>query len=162
MDLFQPADEIVFRVPICLQHSVELAWDLLRPFALAAHAEVDDHTLARRAVLPKVGLKAQPERRQAAAGDHQWLSRTGRGHPDRLPAPQRCWAHKMRNILERVRKRGCDAVKAGAQAIYLAQGRRQAEAAFRAFARRWKSEYPAMVRRLERDLPELLASFAFP
>ena len=33
---------------------------------------------------------------------------------------QRCWVHKMRNILEKVRKRDYDAVKAGAQAIYRA------------------------------------------
>ncbi len=37
---------------------------------------------------------------------------------------QRCWVHKMRNILEKVRQRDHDAVKAGAQAIYLAAGRR--------------------------------------
>jgi transposase-like protein len=53
-------------------------------------------------------------------------------------------------------------VKAGAQAIYRADGRRQAEAAFRAFRARWLRTYPAVVRRLERDLPELLSFFAFP
>ena len=36
---------------------------------------------------------------------------------------QRCWVHKMRNILEKVRKADYEEVKAGAQAIYLAQGR---------------------------------------
>ena len=41
---------------------------------------------------------------------------------------QRCWVHKMRNILDKVRKRDYDAVKTGAQAIYLAQGYRQAQA----------------------------------
>ena len=68
----------------------------------------------------------------------------------------------MRNILEKVRKRDYDAVKAGAQAIYLAQGRRQAEAAARLFCRRWHREYASMARKLERDLPELLAFFRFP
>jgi putative transposase len=77
-------------------------------------------------------------------------------------AHQRCWVHKMRNILEKVRKRDYDAVKADAQAIYLADGRRQAVAAARAFCRRWRSEYPSVVKQLERDLPELLAFFAFP
>jgi len=52
---------------------------------------------------------------------------------------QRCWVHKMRNILEKVRRRDHDAVKADAQAIYRADRRRQAEAAFRAFRRRWQS-----------------------
>ena len=77
-------------------------------------------------------------------------------------AHQRCWVHKMRNILEKVRKRDYDAVKVDAQAIYLAKGRRQAEAAARAFCRRWRTDYPTVVRQLERDLPELLAFFAFP
>ena len=60
-------------------------------------------------------------------------------------AHQRCWVHKMRNILDKVRKRDYDAVKTDAQAIYLADGRRQAEAAARAFCRRWRSDYPSMV-----------------
>jgi putative transposase len=77
-------------------------------------------------------------------------------------AHQRCWVHKMRNILEKVRKRDYDAVKADAQAIYLADGRRQAVAAARAFCRRWRSEYASMAKQLERDLPELLAFFRFP
>ena len=75
---------------------------------------------------------------------------------------QRCWVHKMRNILEHVRKRDYDEVKRGAQAIYRADNRRQAEAAFRAFRQRWQGEYGPMVRRLERDLPELLSFFGFP
>jgi putative transposase len=75
---------------------------------------------------------------------------------------QRCWVHKMRNILEHVRKRDYDEVKRGAQAIYRAENRRQAEAAFRAFRQRWQRDYGPMVRRLERDLPELLSFFSFP
>jgi putative transposase len=77
-------------------------------------------------------------------------------------AHQRCWVHKMRNILDKVRKRDHDAVKADAQAIYLAEGRRQTEAAARIFCRRWRREYPTMVRQLERDLPDLLAFYRFP
>jgi putative transposase len=75
---------------------------------------------------------------------------------------QRCWVHKMRNILEKVRKSDYDEVKAGAQAMYLAEGRALAEAAFRRFRARWRREYGPMVRRLERDLTELLSFFAFP
>jgi putative transposase len=74
---------------------------------------------------------------------------------------QRCWVHKMRNILEKVRKSDYEEVKAGAQAIYLAEGRTKAEAAFRSFRARWRREYGAVVRRLEQDLPELLSFFAF-
>ena len=75
---------------------------------------------------------------------------------------QRCWVHKMRNILEKVRKRDYDEVKVDAQAIYRAQGRRQAEAAYRRFHRRWHSAYPTVVDRLGNDLPELLSFFHFP
>jgi putative transposase len=75
---------------------------------------------------------------------------------------QRCWVHKMRNLLEKVRRRDYDEVKADAQAMYLAESRAQAEQAFRRFRARWRREYGPMVRRLERDLPELLSFFAFP
>ena len=75
---------------------------------------------------------------------------------------QRCWVHKMRNILEKVRKSDYDQVKSDAQAIYLAGSRKEAQEACRRFAIRWKKSYPAMVRRLQRDLPELLSFFHFP
>jgi transposase-like protein len=74
----------------------------------------------------------------------------------------RCWVHKMRNILEKVRKRDYDAVKAGAQAIYRAESHRKAEQAFRRFRARWQHLYTAMVKQLEKDLPELLTFFHFP
>ena len=75
---------------------------------------------------------------------------------------QRCWVHKMRNILQNVRRRDYDAVKADAQAIYRADSQRQAEAAFRGFRRKWQPVYGSMVRQLERDLPQLLSFFSFP
>jgi len=75
---------------------------------------------------------------------------------------QRCWVHKMRNILEKVRKSDYDEVKSDAQAIYQADSRREAQAAYRGFATRWKKSYPTMVRQLQRDLPELLSFFSFP
>jgi len=75
---------------------------------------------------------------------------------------QRCWVHKMRNILEHVRKCDYAEVKQGAQAIYLAEGRAAAITAFRRFRARWHRDYGSMVRRLERDLPELLSFFALP
>ena len=55
-----------------------------------------------------------------------------------------------------------DDVKAGAQAIYRAQSRAQAQAAFRRFQTRWRCTYAPMVRRLDRDLPQLLSFFSFP
>ncbi len=75
---------------------------------------------------------------------------------------QRCWVHKMRNLLEPVRKRDYDRVKAEAQAIYRAESSRQAQQAFRVFRAHWRGIYGAMVKSLERDLPELLSFFRFP
>ena len=75
---------------------------------------------------------------------------------------QRCWVHKMRNILEAVRKRDQAAVKADAQAIYQANSHNQAQAAFKKFQGRWRPHYPGLVKRLEKDLPELLSFFSFP
>jgi len=75
---------------------------------------------------------------------------------------QRCWVHKMRNLGEHARKCDRDEVKKAAQAIYQAEDRRQARAAFRCLKLRWQSQYPTMVRKLERDLPDLLSFFSFP
>ncbi len=75
---------------------------------------------------------------------------------------QRCWVHKMRNILQRVRKRDYEAVKQGAQAIYQAGSLGEAPAAFRKFRWNWSQAYPPMVPQMEKDLPELLPFFHFP
>ena len=75
---------------------------------------------------------------------------------------QRCWVHKMRNILEAVKKRDYEAVKADAQAIYQADSRANARHAFVRFRKHWQPDYAAMVRQLDHDLPELLAFYSFP
>jgi putative transposase len=77
-------------------------------------------------------------------------------------AHQRCWVHKMRNILERVRRRDRAAVKQDAQAIYEAENRRSAEQAAAVFCRRWRDAYADLVQRLEQDLPDLLSFYQFP
>jgi transposase-like protein len=68
----------------------------------------------------------------------------------------------MRNILEKARKRDYDELKKGAQAIYLASSSRQARELYRRFRKRWVEDYPAMLKALEKDLPELLNFFSFP
>ena len=75
---------------------------------------------------------------------------------------QRCWVHKMRNLLGAVRRRDHDRVKADAQRIYLAPSLAAARQAFLRFRGKWQSYYPRMVRGLEKDLPELLQFFSFP
>ena len=75
---------------------------------------------------------------------------------------QRCWVHKMRNILQKVKKCDYDDVKRNAQAIYRADGIKEARQAFREFRMRWIKQYPGMVKQLEKDLPELLSFMSFP
>jgi len=75
---------------------------------------------------------------------------------------QRCWVHKMRNLVEGSRKRDREEIKADAQAIYQSPSKKEAESAFRAFKLRWRKEYSGMVKRLQQDLPELLAFYNEP
>jgi putative transposase len=75
---------------------------------------------------------------------------------------QRCWVHKMRNILEKAQRRDQPRMKSQAQRIYLAKNLAAARRAFERFRFQWRSRYPAMVRQLERDLPELLHFYALP
>lgn len=77
-------------------------------------------------------------------------------------AHQRCWVHKLRNLLSATRRRDHAAMKADAQAIYQAASRAEAVAHAQAFARRWHDAYPQLGTRLLRDLPELLAFFQCP
>ena len=74
---------------------------------------------------------------------------------------QRCWAHKLRNIADKVPKKEGSCV-AQAAAIYRAADRRQAERAFRRWAGRWRKRRPKAVACLERDLDQLLNFFHMP
>jgi putative transposase len=74
---------------------------------------------------------------------------------------QRCWAHKLRNIAEKVPQKEGSCV-AQAAAIYRALNRRQAERAFRRWAGRWRKRRPRAVACVERDLEELLSFFSVP
>lgn len=74
---------------------------------------------------------------------------------------QRCWAHKLRNIADKVPRKEGSCV-AQAAAIYRARNRRQAEKAFRRWAGRWRRRRPGAVACVERDLEELLNFFSVP
>jgi putative transposase len=72
-------------------------------------------------------------------------------------ARQRCWAHKLRNIANKVRRKNENECLLQAKSIYQAETRREAVAIFRTWSRRWQLEEPTAVRCLEEDLEELLA-----
>lgn len=74
---------------------------------------------------------------------------------------QRCWAHKIRNIMDKVRKKDCEAVKKGLQQIYNAENITRARTAFRIWANKWRASYPKAVNCLRNDIDELLEFFRF-
>ena len=74
---------------------------------------------------------------------------------------QRCWAHKIRNILAKVRKADQPAVKRDLHAIMNAKTLPKARAAARRFANRWQEDYEKAVRCLRDDLDELLTCWRY-
>lgn len=76
-------------------------------------------------------------------------------------AEQRCWAHKTRNVLEKVRKADWAAAKRDLHRISHAENLRSARTAARRFADRWGDRYPSAVRCLRRDLEALLQFFRY-
>jgi len=74
---------------------------------------------------------------------------------------QLCWAHKTRNITDKVRRKDRDAVKRNVRQIYRARNLRAARQAAQRFAITWEMVYPAAVACLRVDLEHLLHFFQF-
>ncbi|UHD14597.1 IS256 family transposase [Thiocapsa bogorovii] len=75
---------------------------------------------------------------------------------------QRCWFHKMGNVLNALPKSLQGKAKADLQAIWMAPTRKQATQAFKRFISRYGAKYPKATEKLEKDREALLAFFAFP
>ncbi len=69
---------------------------------------------------------------------------------------QRCWAHKLRNVGARLRRKDKEPCLKEAKGIYLAQTQREAILRYREWAVRWQEVAPAAVTCLGKDLNELL------
>ena len=61
---------------------------------------------------------------------------------DKIPS-RRCWAHKIRNVLNKVKKADEISVKADLHAVMNADTAMKARSAARRFAERWGQAYPA-------------------
>ena len=70
---------------------------------------------------------------------------------------QRCWVHKIRNIMKYIRKNDVKAFKAAIHKIYSASSHRNAVHAFKTLQKQWAKTYPKAVRSIEQDLDNLLA-----
>jgi len=75
---------------------------------------------------------------------------------------QRCWAHKLRNVANYLKKQDLDKCIKQSRAIYDAKSRKEAERAYSEWAKKWKPIAPKAVRCVEKDLEELLNFYDCP
>ncbi|HEX5831736.1 MAG TPA: transposase, partial [Gemmatimonadaceae bacterium] len=77
-------------------------------------------------------------------------------------AEQRCWLHKLLNVLDRVPHKAQPEVKGWLQQLMYAPSRAAGERRRARFAARFRSRYPDAVAALERDWARLLTYYDFP
>ena len=77
-------------------------------------------------------------------------------------AEQRCWNHKMRNVLDTVPQKHQAEVRAALQQIASADTERVATTRRDIFARTYRRSHPKAVERLEHDWARMVAYYAFP
>jgi len=75
---------------------------------------------------------------------------------------QRCWVHKTANVLNKLPKSRQRLAKEDLQAIWMADGRAEAEATMGAFEAKYGAKYPQAVGCLTKDRASLLAFYDFP
>lgn len=75
---------------------------------------------------------------------------------------QRCWVHKMANILNKLPKGVQAKAKQGLQAIWMAESRAAATRALNQFLRTYEDKYPKAAACLEQDRDSLLTFYDFP
>lgn len=75
---------------------------------------------------------------------------------------QRCWVHKTANILNKLPKSRQKTAKDDLHAIWMADGRVEAEAAMDTFEAKYGAKYPQAVTCLTKDRTALLAFYDFP
>jgi transposase-like protein len=75
---------------------------------------------------------------------------------------QRCWVHRVANVLDKLPKRLQPKAKQALHAIMQAPTRAEAEAGIDAFAAEYAAKYPKAVTSLRRDQAQLLTFYDFP
>jgi transposase-like protein len=75
---------------------------------------------------------------------------------------QRCWVHRIANVLDKLPKRLHARAKAALHEIMRAETRKAAQQAIEQFEVDYGAKYPKAVASLRRDEDELLAFFNFP
>lgn len=75
---------------------------------------------------------------------------------------QRCWAHKLRNVANKVRRVDQKECNMEAALIYQAENKREAVKRYREWEAKWRHRYPDAVKCLAKDLDELLTFLEMP
>jgi putative transposase len=75
---------------------------------------------------------------------------------------QRCWVHRLANVLDKLPKRLQPKAKQALHAIMEAPTRAEAETGIEAFAAEYEAKYPKAVASLRRDQAQLLTFYDFP
>jgi transposase-like protein len=75
---------------------------------------------------------------------------------------QRCWAHKLRNVAAKLRRKHQEECLRQAKSIYQADTSREAIIHFRVWAKQWRNTEPKAVKCLEEDLDEMLPFLSCP
>ena len=76
----------------------------------------------------------------------------------RIPR-QHCWAHKTRNVLDKVKKVDQEKVKRDLHRISYAKNRQLATQAYWAFCQKYRKVYPEAVKSLESEINDLLSFY---
>jgi putative transposase len=84
------------------------------------------------------------------------------GHVWSETREQRCWVHRVANVLDKLPKRLQPKAKQALHAIMEAPTRAEAEAGIDAFAADYDAKYPKAVASLRRDQAQLLTFYDFP
>ena len=75
---------------------------------------------------------------------------------------QRCWFHKMSNVMTKLRKANMACCLKGLRKVYTAANRSTAEQAYQEWAAQWATKEPNAVRCVEKDLESLLSFYSMP
>jgi len=75
---------------------------------------------------------------------------------------QRCWAHKMRNVAEKLRQKDQEACLQELKTVYAANTEAEARRRYRAWAEHWREAAPAAVACVAKDIDELVTFLKEP
>lgn len=75
---------------------------------------------------------------------------------------QRCWVHKMANVLDKMPKSVQPRAKTLLHDIYMAETEKEAKRAFKHFVEAYEDKYPKAVETLTKDREQLMAFYKFP